>query len=224
MSTLRQTAANRANSQYSTGPKTEAGKAASAQNNRRYGFTGKFFLLEWESEDAYNVLVEEIGAQYQPVTSFEERLVEKIAQHYWLVQRALALQFSCFHPSEPLLRDEKHHALMLRYQTTQDRAFHAASATLVKLQDQRRKAEIGFESQKRAQAAELRRVATETRKENEEIRRAAAETRRRELHEESLSLLEARVEHQELLNAALKGSAPVPKTSDEEISIRQNAV
>jgi len=42
MSTQAQIAANQKNSQNSTGPKSETGKAVSCRNNFRHGFTGAF--------------------------------------------------------------------------------------------------------------------------------------------------------------------------------------
>ena len=50
----------------------------------------------------------------------------------------------------------EHFALYLRYQTTHERAFYKALNELQKLRNERRKEQIGFESQKRAQAAEIR--------------------------------------------------------------------
>ncbi len=65
-------------------------------------------------------------------------LLEKMAEHYWLSNRAVRLQ-------EASLGDEKQFALYLRYQTTNDRGFHNCINTLLKLRAEKRKAEIGFE-------------------------------------------------------------------------------
>jgi hypothetical protein len=55
----------------------------------------------------------------------------------------------------------------VRYQTAHDRAYQRAATALAKHKKERRLAEIGFESQKRAQAAEIRKQAAETRKAEE---------------------------------------------------------
>jgi hypothetical protein len=73
----------------------------------------------------------------------------------------------------------------LRYQTTHERAFHKASDELRKSRNEKRKAEIGFESQKRQQA--------------EEERREAREKRRQELHKWNRLYVQAKAEHQEML-------------------------
>ena len=60
MSTEAQIAANQANSQLSSGPKTEEGKAASSKNHLSHGLTyrgGMFILLPWENAQEYDQLV-----------------------------------------------------------------------------------------------------------------------------------------------------------------------
>jgi hypothetical protein len=64
-----------------------------------------------------------------------------MAQSYWLTQRAVRFQNQCFAPEGV---DEKRLALVLRYQTTHDRAFHKALNLLIRLKKQR---PVGFVSQ-----------------------------------------------------------------------------
>jgi hypothetical protein len=98
MSTPAQTAANQQNAQLSTGPKTEEGKAASSKNNLRHGFIGAFMILPWEKQEEFDTLLSELRAEHQPATLTETLLVEKMAQSYWLSQRAVKLQqIACFH-------------------------------------------------------------------------------------------------------------------------------
>jgi hypothetical protein len=66
------------------------------------------------------------------------------------------------YPSDPEV--QKTIANYARYQAQHDRLFQRALHDLLKLRAERRKAEIGFESQKRAQAQETRREAAEIRK------------------------------------------------------------
>src|SRR5579883_2259301 len=57
MATEAQIAANRANAQRSTGPRTEAGKQAVAQNRLEHGLSGGAFrLLPWESAEEFEAL------------------------------------------------------------------------------------------------------------------------------------------------------------------------
>ena len=58
----------RANSPHSTGPKTEAGRAASLMNNFRHGLAGLFALLPSEDSAQYEALVEGLREEHQPAT------------------------------------------------------------------------------------------------------------------------------------------------------------
>lgn len=181
MSTEAQVAANQQNALKSTGPKSAEGKARICLNAFRHGLAGAFMILADEVREDFEELHEGLRAEHQPQTPTEILLVEGMAQHYWLKQRALRLQTFCF--DEDGNCDEKQLALYLRYQTTHDRAFHKALNTLLKLRADRRKTEIGFVSQelKLSRARE----------------QAAAEKRREELHKWKVLLAEARVDGQQ---------------------------
>src|SRR5208282_5331910 len=88
--------------------------------------------------------------EFSPSTETEEILVTSMAQSHWLSQRALLLQ-------QPLLvpaletgaeTDARQLGLYLRYQSTNDRAYHKALSQLLRLRSDRRRSQIGFESQK----------------------------------------------------------------------------
>jgi len=151
MSTEAQIAANQANAQHSTGPQSAAGKAASSQNRRLHGLASgiaNFAVAEGESQELYLTWARELRVEHQPSTATEEAIVERLAQHYWLQQRAIRLQNECFSSSEPDEKDLQRLAIYIRYATTHERAFHTCLADLLKLRAEKRKAEIGFESQK----------------------------------------------------------------------------
>jgi hypothetical protein len=155
MATPAQIAANQENAQKSTGPTTDEGKAASSRNNYRFGFNAKVFtVIECESQADYDQSLQELLDEHRPTAPTESILVEKMAQHHWIAMRAQRLQDSCFH--ENTLNDSRL-ALSLRYQTTHERLFHQAHNELRKLRAEKRKNEIGFESQKRKEAEESRR-------------------------------------------------------------------
>jgi len=189
-------AANRANAQHSRGPVTDAGKAVSCRNNFRHGLAGSFMILSWEKEEEFDELYENLRAEHQPTGPTEVLLVESMAQHYWLRQRAMKLQYLSFRSDAPMVLDQKEFALYLRYQTTHDRAFHKALNLLIQLKRNRAReqaaSQIGFESQKHKRAAEERKQAAEQRKQS-------AEKRCEELHHFAVSLAEAKVDHQKVL-------------------------
>jgi hypothetical protein len=148
MSTSAQILANQTNSQLSTGPKTEPGKTVSSKNGVRHGLAAIFAVLGWESQDAFESLKRSLTDEFQPATPLEADLVQSMAEHRWLVKRALYLQDLCFEPDTPLCDMEKTLALYLRYQTTHERAYYKALHELQKLREQKHKSEIGFASQK----------------------------------------------------------------------------
>jgi len=161
MATPAQVLANWQNAQKSTGAKTAAGKQASSQNRTTHGLAASlhshatFYFLEDENIEKFNVMLASLNAEYQPQTETERVLVRHLAEHDWLRARALRLQNSCI-PTDQHMMATEHFALYLRYQTTHERAFYKALNELQKLRNERKKEQIGFESQKRAQAAEIR--------------------------------------------------------------------
>src|SRR4051794_669070 len=146
-STPAQVAANQANTQHSTGPRTAAGKAISAMNNFRHGFTGAFSVLPWENHDEFDMLLGALRDEHKRSGLTETMLVDRMAQALWFSKRALMLQHVTFNQNMPTCDDPKQLALYIRYQTTNERAFHKCLNDLMKLRADKRKQEIGFESQ-----------------------------------------------------------------------------
>lgn len=190
MSTAAQINANQANAQHSTGPRTEGGKQASSQNNFRHGFAGSFKVLDWERQEDFHALLARFGAEHQPANPYEFVLVEKMAQHFWLTQRALVLQEQCFNPNLAMQEADRKLALYLRYQTTHDRAFRQLTDELRKSRNDKRKEQIGFESQQQRQAEALR---------------------KQEMHEARLRLVVSKADHNEIDNDIRQTiEAPLP--------------
>jgi hypothetical protein len=92
MSTAAQIAANQANSQHSTGPKTEEGKAKSSLNAVKTGLTGRTVLLPGDDVEAYRHHLASLEAHYQPATDAEKLLVQSIADTEWRAARIPSLE------------------------------------------------------------------------------------------------------------------------------------
>src|ERR1017187_9258458 len=76
----KQLAANRANAAQSTGPRSPEGKARSAQNSRKHGFTASTFtVVRLEDLDEVARRRDDLIAVYQPVNSQELFAIERIA-------------------------------------------------------------------------------------------------------------------------------------------------
>ena len=198
MATEAQIAANQANAQLSSGPKTEEGKAASSKNNLSHGLTyrgGMFILLPWESAEEFDHLVIDLKCEYAPKNRTEMILVERMAQHHWLRNRATLLQGNCFLDDGTI--DDKRLALYLRYEVTHERAFHKCLTELLRIRAEKRKQEIGFESQKR--------------KQEEHDRKQEQHKMKKDLHQWAVTFAEAKLYHQQTLTDSVKTLQDIAK-------------
>ena len=97
MATKRQTKANRRNAQKSTGPKTEAGKAASSRNALCHGLTAEFLvLLPDEDGDAFERLRGGVIADLAPAGALQEVLAERAAVLLWRLDRVARMEAELF--------------------------------------------------------------------------------------------------------------------------------
>jgi hypothetical protein len=87
MSSPAQAAANLANAQNSTGPRTDAGKAASSQNALKFGFTAKTVLLPGEDEAAYRSMCEGMFTSFVPDCTPEKELIQLLCDTQWRLHR-----------------------------------------------------------------------------------------------------------------------------------------
>jgi hypothetical protein len=137
---------NRANAQHSTGPRTDEGKAKSSRNATRHGLTGKKVVINGEDEQAYESLRRDLLNAYEPANAAEAMLVDEIAQSFWRLQRARALeaeQFNlCCAGADPIIGFNSGNAdfeRLRRYMTSIERAYHRAIQQLEKTQSLRQK-------------------------------------------------------------------------------------
>jgi hypothetical protein len=97
IASLEQIAVNRANAAHSTGPRTPQGKANSAQNARRHGFTGSSFSVV-RLEDLHQIadLRADLLAAYLPVNSQELFALERMAIAQQTILRAARFESGLF--------------------------------------------------------------------------------------------------------------------------------
>lgn len=198
-----QLAANRANAQLSTGPTTEAGKAASARNNFRHGLTqsdGELVLLETESKDEYHASLAAFRAEWNPATATENDLVNRMVCHQWLRRRALKLQSNFVSPSDGLIADIDNFSLYHRYEVVHDRAYNKALSDLIRLRSLRLREANGFESQRR--------------KTEEHEHRMQAFKHRESLQQFAISTAEAKLALVQSKLAAVKPAQPAPQPDE----------
>jgi hypothetical protein len=119
------------------GPRTAAGKAASSRNSFKHGLASNQILIEDENPAAFYGLVADLEADYQPATETEALLVHDLAKFHWLADRAIRLQAAafdaCAFPEMPASLN-----VLIRYQTTNQRAFQSTLKSLQALQKERK--------------------------------------------------------------------------------------
>lgn len=86
--TQKQAAANRANAQKSTGPRSKAGKAAARCNAIRHGHFAREVLLPSDSAAEFQELLDGVRAQLQPDGPLDDLIVQRLAAGYWRLRRA----------------------------------------------------------------------------------------------------------------------------------------
>ena len=93
----KQREANRSNAAKSTGPRTPEGKARSAQNARKHGFTASTFaIVRLEDLDEIAHLKSDLIDVYQPINSQELFAIERIALAQQALLRAARLESGMF--------------------------------------------------------------------------------------------------------------------------------
>lgn len=123
-----QLAANRANAQLSTGPKTEEGKCRSALNARRHGLTGQVTTMSDEDRAAHDQFSATIIKDLAPEGAMETQLAQRIATDSWRLNRISAVEENIFalgfadHGGEIDTEDPEIHAALTAAKTFQAEA------------------------------------------------------------------------------------------------------
>jgi hypothetical protein len=159
----KQLAANRANAQKSTGPRTPRGKNISSLNAMKHGLLSHQVLLKndpAETESAFRSLLNGFTACFRPEGPRQTMLVERIAICYWRLARIArfeARSLSDTHPEDaavstglpgaqsapttrltrPLLPTPADLEAIVRYEALVDRQLHRAMVEFHCLRTQR---------------------------------------------------------------------------------------
>ena len=148
MATLKQIAANRLNSRKSTGPRTPAGKAASAANSLKTGLYARSQIIAGEDPAQLRDLADQYIDRWQPATPEESFLVASLIDADWLLRRyALAdARIWDYEGNTGCVRDDpngfglnfircrEHFPLLQRRIDSAQRAWHRALRDLERLQ------------------------------------------------------------------------------------------
>jgi hypothetical protein len=113
-----QLAANQANAQLSTGPRSDTGKRVSSLNAVKTGLTGRTVLLPSDEVAAYQQHVESFFRHHCPQGDREYEVVQSLADTQWRLQRIPALEMAIFargrvHFAEQFAEQDPHTAAAL---------------------------------------------------------------------------------------------------------------
>jgi hypothetical protein len=93
----RRLAANRANATLSTGPRTQAGKAASSRNAVSHGLSAsQLTIFNWESPVEYAQLRSDYYTRFCPIDTSESDVVDRLVDSTWRRRRALVIETTLF--------------------------------------------------------------------------------------------------------------------------------
>ena len=87
-----QLAANRANAQHSTGPRTITGRSRISLNAVKTGLTGETVVLSEEEGERYRALLGKYQNEFQPVGVRESELVQSLIDLRWRLNRIPGLE------------------------------------------------------------------------------------------------------------------------------------
>ena len=85
----KQVVANQNNASLSTGPRSDAGKAASSNNAKRHGMFSAQLILNDEEPEDFQALVTALQTDLRPAGTLELTLVARIAVNIWRQRRLL---------------------------------------------------------------------------------------------------------------------------------------
>ena len=140
MATAAQSAANLANAQHSTGPKTAEGKARVSQNALRHGLTSTRFVVPEAQRQEFETLRADLLAELDPQGAVETVTFEEILHAAWNLHRFRSIEVqTCTGTLEDFTSDKTTAVLdrLTRYQARAQRAYYRALQELRTLQTNR---------------------------------------------------------------------------------------
>ncbi|MGC4053457.1 MAG: hypothetical protein QM757_29500 [Paludibaculum sp.] len=140
MATIAQITANQANAKLSTGPVSKEGKARSAQNARRHGFTARNPQITPEDRAEFIELESALRLRTRPADCLEEEIFHRILTHTWNLRRIEDFESLILAETDPLAEVDPHAAKLeryARYRRDLERGLYRAIRELSKLQTER---------------------------------------------------------------------------------------
>jgi len=129
---------NQANSQLSTGPKTEAGKQRSSLNALSHGLTSQIVVMPTEDLQVYQRHLNSFTGEYDPQGATEAHLVQTLSDTAWRLNRVAVLEADLLTSAAELESQSKALANLSLHSQRLSRQFERTVAQLRDLQKTRR--------------------------------------------------------------------------------------
>ena len=156
----RKLAANRANAQKSTGPRTAEGKARACHNAVKHGLFAHTIVLPQDDDESrveLDALRDRLRREFTPASLLEEWLVERLVASHWRLRRAYRYETQNIYLSRLSVRDNplrqiareagalytpdlpaqlpdpKQVDTLIRYESMLDRTINRITAQLIRL-------------------------------------------------------------------------------------------
>src|SRR5713101_1941693 len=128
-------AANAANAQHSTGPRTPEGRARSSQNARTHGLTARDVLIAPDEREEFEELLSDYQTDVQPQGAAQQSLFDDLVAAAWDLRRIRRMQVrACSDTTRTAEQLEKDLDRLVRYKTCIERTFHRSLKELKALQ------------------------------------------------------------------------------------------
>ena len=92
MSSDRRKKSSRANGALSNGPSSPEGKKRSSRNALQHGFLASCVLLNHESKEHFEILMQNHVRRFQPAEGVEFGIIEEMCSAYWRLHRLWAME------------------------------------------------------------------------------------------------------------------------------------
>src|SRR6266851_3992404 len=128
-------AANAANAQHSTGPRTPEGQARSSQNARTHGLTARDLVIAPDELEEFEELRNDYQASVQPQDAIQQSEFELLVGAAWNLRRIRRMEVRASSDTTlPAEKLEKDLDRLVRYKTCIERTFHRSLKELKALQ------------------------------------------------------------------------------------------
>ena len=132
-------AANTANAQHSTGPRTPEGQARSSQNARTHGLTSRDLIVAPNEREEFEELLNDYQTDVKPQGAIQHTLFDELVGAAWNLRRVRRMEAELCSATSPqdLLKDEdlqKKLDRLARHKTRIERTFHRSLKELKDLQ------------------------------------------------------------------------------------------